>query len=105
MGDESTAHTARERIVSDIDRMCLGEGQAPVAELTDRSALLVACGLVDSRIGEVVRARLQRNLQFPTVGGFHQVRIIEEQRHDLRRIIATPVSSVQKGCGAVQARS
>ncbi|WP_010541863.1 hypothetical protein [Dietzia alimentaria] len=94
MGDESTAHTARDRIVSDIDRMCLGEGQAPVAELTDRSALLVACGLVESRIGEVVRARLQRNLQFPTVGGFHQVRIIEEQRHDLRRIIATPVSSM-----------
>lgn len=94
MGDESTAHTARDRIVSDIDRMCLGEGQAPVAELTDRSALLVACGLVEPRIGEVVRARLQRNLPFPTVGGFHQVRIIEEQRHDLRRIIGTPVPSM-----------
>ena len=94
MGDESTAQTARDRIVSDIDRMCLGEGQAPVAELTDRSALLVACGLVEPRIGEVVRARLQRNLPFPTVGGFHQVRIIEEQRHDLRRIIETPVPSM-----------
>ena len=94
MGGESTAHTARERIVSDIDLMCLGEGRAPVAELTDRSALLVACGLVESRIGDVVRARLPRNLQFPTVGCFHQVRIVEEQRHDLRRTLAAPVSSV-----------
>lgn len=94
MADESTAHTARDRIVSDIDRMCRGEGQAPVAELTDRSALLVACGLVEPRIGVIVLARLQRNLQLPTVGGFHQVRIIEEQRHDLRRIIGSPVPSM-----------
>lgn len=94
MDDESRGRTARDRIVSDIDRMCRGEGTPPVAELTDRSALLVACGLVDPRICEVVRLRLQRNLPFPTVGGFHQVRVIEEQRHDLRRIIDSPSPSV-----------
>ncbi|KAA0919805.1 hypothetical protein [Dietzia sp. ANT_WB102] len=94
MADERTPQTARDRIVSDIDRMCRGEGQPPVAELTDRAALLVACGLVEPRIGDVVLGRLHRNLPFPTVGGFHQVRIIEEQRHDLRRILGTAVPSV-----------
>lgn len=94
MDGENSARTARDRIVSDIDRMCRGEGEAPVAELSDRAALLVACGLVDPRIGDVVLARIHRNLPFPTVGGFHQVRIIEEQRHDVRRILASPVPSV-----------
>ena len=93
MADERTPQTARDRIVSDVDRMCRGEGQAPVAELSDRAALLVACGLVEPRVGDVVLARLHRNLPFPTVNGFHQVRIIEEQRHDLRRILGTPVPS------------
>ena len=94
MTDERTPHTARDRIVSDIDRMCRGEGQPPVAELTDRAALLVACGLVEPRIAEVVRARIHHGLTFPTVGGFNQVRIIEEQRHDLRRLLATQIPSV-----------
>ena len=94
MADERTPQTARDRIVSDDDRMCRGEGQAPVAELSDRAALLVACGLVEPRVGDVVLARLHRNLPFPTVNGFHQVRIIEEQRHDLRRILGTPVPSM-----------
>lgn len=94
MADERTPQTARDRIVSDIDRMCRGEGQPPVAELTDRAALLVACGLVEPRIADVVLARLHHALPLPSVGGFHQVRIIEEQRHDLRRILATPVPSV-----------
>lgn len=94
MGGGSTTRTARDRIVSDIDRMCLGEGTPPVAELSDRAALLVACGLVEPRISDVVRARLQHNLAFPTVGGFHQVRIIEEQRHDLRRTIDSPAPSM-----------
>ncbi|GAA1716229.1 hypothetical protein [Dietzia cercidiphylli] len=94
MVDERTPQTAREGIVSDVDRMCRGVGAAPVAELSDRAALLVACGLVEPRIVDVVLARLHRNLPFPSVGGFHQVRIIEEQRHDLRRILGTPVPSV-----------
>ena len=94
MVDERTPQTARDRVVSDIDRMCRGEGQPPVAELTDRAALLVACGLVEPRIADVVLARLHRNLTFPTVGGFHQVRIIEEQRHDLRRLLDTAVPSM-----------
>ena len=94
MDDESAARTARDRIVSDVDKMCRGEGAPPVAELSDRAALLVACGLIEPRISEIVRARLQRNLPFPTVGGFHQVRVIEEQRHDLRRIIASPAPSM-----------
>lgn len=94
MDGESALRTARERIVSDIDRMCRGEGPPPVRELSDRAALLVACGLVEPRIGDVVRARLQRNLPFPTVGGFFQVRVIEEQRHDLRRIIDSPAPSM-----------
>jgi len=94
MADERTPQTARDRIVSDIDRMCRGEGQAPVAELSDRAALLVACGLIEPCIGDVVLARMHRNLPFPTVNGFHQVRIIEEQRHDLRRILGTPVPSM-----------
>src|SRR5699024_7118864 len=38
--------------------------------------------------------RLQHNLPFPTVGGFHQVRVIEEQRHDLRKIINSPAPSM-----------
>lgn len=94
MVDERTPRTARERIVSDVDRMCRGVGDVPVAELSDRSALLVACGLVEPRITDVVLSRLHQNMAFPTVGGFNQIRIIEEQRHDLRRIIATPVPSV-----------
>lgn len=94
MDGESTARTARDRIVSDIDRMCRGEGTPPVAELSDRAALLAACGLVAPHITDVVRARLHHNLPFPTVGGFHQVRIIEEQRHDLRRIIDSPAPSM-----------
>lgn len=94
MDDESAAHTARDRIVSDVDRMCRGEGPPPVAELSDRAALLIACGLIEQRISDVVRARMQRNLPFPTVGGFHQVRVIEEQRHDLRRIIDSPAPSM-----------
>ena len=94
MGDKSAPPTARGRIVSDVDRMCRGEGPAPVAELSDRAALLVACGLVEPRISDVVLARLHHNLGFPTVGGFHQVRIIEEQRHDLRRVLGTPVPSM-----------
>lgn len=94
MDGESTARTARDRIVSDIDRMCRGEGPPPVSELSDRSALLIACGLTGPRISDVVRARLQHNLPFPTVGGFHQVRVIEEQRHDLRRIIDSPAPSM-----------
>lgn len=94
MDDESAARTARDRIVSDVDKMCRGEGAPPVAELSDRAALLVACGLIEPRISEIVRARLQRNLPFPTVGGFHQVRVIEEQRHDLRRIIDSPAPSM-----------
>lgn len=94
MVDERTPRTARERIVSDVDRMCRGVGDVPVAELSDRSALLVACGLVEPRITDVVLTRLHQNMAFPTVGGFNQIRIIEEQRHDLRRIIATPVPSV-----------
>lgn len=94
MERENTARTARDRIVSDVDRMCHGEGDPPISELSDRAALLVACGLVEPRIAEVVRARLHRNLAFPTVGGFHQVRVIEEQRHDLRRIIDSPAPSM-----------
>ncbi len=47
MVDQHTPQTARQRIVSDVDRMCRGEGQAPMAELSDRAALLVACGLVE----------------------------------------------------------
>lgn len=94
MDGDSTARTARDRIISDIDRMCRGEGPPPVAELSDRAALLVACGLIEPRISDVVRARLQRNLPFPTVGGFHHVRVIEEQRHDLRRVIDSPAPSM-----------
>lgn len=94
MTDERTPQTARERIVSDVDRMCRGVGEAPVAELSDRASLLIACGLLEPRVADVVLARIHRNLPFPTVGGFHQVRIIEEQRHDLRRILGTPVPSV-----------
>ena len=94
MADERGPRTARDRIVSDVDLMCRGEGRPPVAELSDRSALLVACGLVEPRICDVVLARLHRNLPFPTVGGFHQVRIIEEQRHDLRRTIDSPAPSM-----------
>lgn len=94
MADERGQRTARDRIVSDVDRMCRGEGRPPVAELSDRSALLVACGLVEPRIADVVLARLHRNLPFPTVGGFHRVRIIEEQRHDLRRTIDSPAPSM-----------
>lgn len=94
MTDERTPRTARERIVSDVDRMCRGVGETPVAELSDRAALLIACGLVEPRIADVVLARIHRNMPFPTVGGFHQVRIIEEQRHDLRRILAAPTPSV-----------
>lgn len=94
MDGEGRPRTARDRIVSDVDRMCRGEGAPPVPELSDRAALLVACGLVEPGIGEVVRARLHRNLPFPTVGGFHQLRVIEEQRHDLRKIIESPAPSV-----------
>lgn len=94
MDDEKAARTARDRIVSDVDRMCRGEGPPPVAELSDRAALLVACGLIEPRISDVVRSRLQHNLPFPTVGGFHHVRVIEEQRHDLRRIIDSPAPSM-----------
>lgn len=94
MDDERAARTARDRIVSDVDRMCRGEGPPPVAELSDRAALLVACGLIEPRISDVVRSRLQHNLPFPTVGGFHHVRVIEEQRHDLRRIIDSPAPSM-----------
>ena len=90
MTADNKARTARDRIVSDVDQMCRGEGRPPVAELSDRAALLVACGLVEPRIVDVVRTRLHRNLSFPTTGGFHQVRVIEEQRHDLRRIIDSP---------------
>lgn len=94
MADQRTPQTARDRIVSDVDRMCRGVGAAPVVELSDRAALLVACGLVDPQITSVVLARLHQNMAFPTVGGFHQVRIIEEQRHDLRRILGTPAPSM-----------
>lgn len=94
MADESRPQTVRGRIVSEIDRMCRGAGTTPVAELSDRAALLVACGLVEPRISEVVLARLHQNLPFPTVGGFHQIRIIEEQRHDLRRILGGPTPSM-----------
>ena len=94
MDGENPAHTARDRIISDVDRLCRGEGPSPVAELSDRAALLVACGLLDPRISETVLARLHQHLPFPSVGGFHQVRVIEEQRHDLRRILASPVPSV-----------
>lgn len=87
MAIERTPRTARDRLVSDVDRMCRGEVPPPMPELSDRAALLVACGLVDPRITAVVLERLHRGLPFPTVGGFHQVRVIEEQRHDARRVL------------------
>lgn len=96
MTADNKARTARDRIISDVDQMCRGEGRPPIAELSDRAALLVACGLVEPRIVDVVRTRLHRNLSFPTTGGFHQVRVIEEQRHDLRRIIDSPAPSMLK---------
>ncbi|MFL0580561.1 hypothetical protein [Dietzia sp. 179-F 9C3 NHS] len=89
MANERTPRTARHRLVSDVDRMCRGEGPPPVPELSDPAALLVACGLVDPRITSVVLERLHRGLPFPTVGGFHQVRVIEEQRHEARRVLET----------------
>ena len=76
MAIERRPRTARDRLVSDVDRMCRGECPPPMPELSDRASLLVACGLVEPRIGDVVLARLHRNLPFPTVNGFHQVRII-----------------------------
>ncbi|MDX2355305.1 hypothetical protein [Dietzia sp. PP-33] len=85
---------ARARLMRDVDHLCSGTVSSGPVELSDRAALLVACGLVEPRIADVVLARLHRNLPFPTVGGFHQVRIIEEQRHDLRRLLGTPVPSV-----------
>lgn len=94
MSDERTPSTARERIVSDVNLMCRGEGQPPVAELSDRAALLVAGGLTEPRITEVVLTRLHRGSAFPTVGGFHQVRVIEEQRHELRRLLGGAIPSM-----------
>ncbi|MFN3600937.1 MAG: hypothetical protein ACK4UY_06050 [Dietzia sp.] len=85
---------ARARLIRHIDDLCTGTVPSRPGELSDRAALLVACGLVEPRIVDVVLTRLHRNLPFPTVGGFHQVRVIEEQRHDLRRILGTPVPSV-----------
>ncbi|WP_216695082.1 hypothetical protein [Dietzia psychralcaliphila] len=85
---------ARARLIHHVDDLCAGTAPSGLGELSDRAALLVACGLVEPRITDVVLTRLHRNLPFPTVGGFHQVRVIEEQRHDLRRILGTPVPSV-----------
>lgn len=94
MRRERTPDTARERVVSAVDRMCRGDGDPPVAELSDRAALLVACGLTEPRITEIVVARLHRGAPLPTVGGFHQVRIIEEQRHEIRRALEGAVPSM-----------
>lgn len=94
MADERGAGTARDRMVSDVDRMCRGDSDPPVAELSDRAAVLVACGLTEPRITEVVLARLHRGMAMPTIDGFHQIRIIEEQRHEIRRALARQVPSV-----------
>lgn len=94
MNDERTLSTARERIVADVDLMCRGGGPPPVAELSDRAALLVAGGLTEPRITQIVLERLHRGLSFPTVEGFWQVRIIEEQRHELRRVLGGAVPSM-----------
>lgn len=85
---------ARARLIRHVDDLCAGTAPSGPRELSDRAALLVACGLVEPRIVDVVLARLHRNLPFPTVGGFHQLRVIEEQRHDLRRLLGTPLPSV-----------
>ncbi|MBB1031363.1 hypothetical protein G6027_10785 [Dietzia sp. SLG310A2-38A2] len=85
---------ARARLVRHVDDLCAGTAPSGAGELSDRAALLVACGLVEPRIVGVVLARLHRNLPFPTVGGFHQLRVIEEQRHDLRRLLGSPLPSV-----------
>lgn len=94
MADEWATGTARRRIVSDVDRMCRGDADAPVAELSDRAAVLVACGLTEPRITEIVLARLHRGLPMPTIDGFHRLRIIEEQRHEIRRVLAGQIPSV-----------
>lgn len=94
MGGERTPSTARARIVSDVDLLCRGEGEPPVVELSDRAALLVAGGLTDPRITQVVLARLHLGLPFPTVEGYHRVRVIEEQRHELRRVLEGEIPSM-----------
>lgn len=94
MADEHTSGTTRSRIVSDVDRMCRGDSTPPVAELSDRAALLVACGLTEPRITATVLARLHHGKPFPTVGGFHQVRVIEEQRHEIRRLLEGTIPSM-----------
>ncbi|HJC29680.1 MAG TPA: hypothetical protein H9759_09830 [Candidatus Dietzia intestinipullorum] len=94
MADERASHTTRTAIVSDVDRMCRGDTDPPVAELSDRAALLVACGLTEPRITATVLARLHQGRPFPTVGGFHQIRVIEEQRHEIRRLLESAVPSM-----------
>ncbi|EYT61787.1 hypothetical protein H483_0112370 [Dietzia sp. UCD-THP] len=85
---------ARARLIRRVDDLCTGKASTSRGELSDRAALLIACGLVEPRIAGIVLARLHRNLPFPTIGGFHQLRVIEEQRHDLRRQLGTPLPSV-----------
>src|SRR5699024_11296565 len=41
-----------------------------------------------------VLARLHQGRPFPTVGGFHQIRVIEEQRHEIRRLLESAVPSM-----------
>ena len=97
MGDaEHGTDAARRRVVSDVDRMCRGDVAPPVAELSDRAALLVALGLTTPAVRDVVLRRLHHGLPMPTIGGFHQLRVIEEQRHAARRVLEhTPGSMLR----------
>ena len=91
---QAHADTARGRLVADIDRMRRGGATPPVAELSDRAALLVACGLTSPTVRSAVVRRLHADLPMPTVGGFAQLRLLQEQRHVARQVLAREPGSM-----------
>lgn len=95
MAEQGTRRDAGGRLVADIERMCRGGDEGPeIAEFSDPAALLVAGGLCPPPMGRIVVRRLQAGRIFPSAGGFHTVRVIEEQRIEARALLEQGPGSV-----------
>lgn len=89
-GDEP----GRKRLIATVDGLCRGESVGEGRELTDLAAHLLACGLVKPEIRDTVLARLRKRLPLPSLGGFHELRLLEEMSHDARKVSESDAPSV-----------
>lgn len=79
-------HTARDRVVADIDALCKGTDMDRVRELSDPAALLVASGQVGPEIRGIVVWRIRQGLGFPGIGGYYQLRMLAVQQQSAQEV-------------------